>query len=638
MPGPPAQPGSPVPAGVRRLLGDSAVRGALRFAVTLAVANIVLLAVFGSVSAAVLGSFAVAIHLYFLDFDGGLRDRVIGHSTATGIGIVAVTLGTLMAQPLWLAALSAAVVSSVFAFARVLRGYVARSTVGLQGAFFLPLMIPATPSELPSLLGGWLIGSVLAIIAACILLPHRRAGITRDAVADWLSAAAGLARAVGQHTPIDAERERLRQAHDALVVAAARGLGRPGILGGRERAVDEIVARAHWSMPVAQMVEPAPLDDDPTLALTSATAFAQAADIVRTSGWSGTPADIEAERTRDLHRQSGRSASELTAHYPTRVMSIAASTQLWLAGASRGLSLPAPSVGSIADESPRAVIRQAARLDSVWSRNALRTGLVTAASVLLVRELGVEHGLWVVLVALSCIQGSFSGSGAARNMVQMSAGAVLGVVVAGTMLALHPPYAVFAVLLPVSAFIAKLVAARGPFIAQFAYTPFALVNVAVLSWPTAPGLVTVRVEDVALGAALAVIASLAVFPFGLSGLLGNQAKVMREQSVAYLAAAIAAARGEAPLSSNDRQVCTRSTTAFESTLAAAYLRPTADPIFLNYEQDDAFARDRLVGGDACADLAARRIAGDTTPVVAQVYASWWQTHLPADQAAGAPTG
>ena len=308
-------------------------------------------------------------------------------------------------------------------------------------------------------------------------------------------------------------------------------------------------------------------------------------------------------------------------------MSIAASTQLWLAGASRGLSLPAPSVGSVIDESPGAVIRQAMRPNSVWLRNAARTGLVTAAAVLLVRELGLEHGLWVVIVALSAIQGSFSGSGAARTMAQMSAGAVLGVVIAGTLLALHPPYAVFAALLPISAFIAKQVATRGPFIAQVAYTPFALINVAVMSWPTAPGLAAVRVEDVALGAALAAVASFAVFPFGLSRLLARQARAAQERSVAYLTASIAAARGDSPLASDARSACTQAITAFESTVDAAYLRPTADPAYLRVQQADAFARDRLIGGDACADLAARCTAGSTTRTVADAYATWWQTHL-----------
>lgn len=614
------------------MLGRPVVRGAIRFTVAISLANIVLLAVFGSVSAAVLGSFAVVIHLYFLDFDGELRDRLTGHLTATGIGVVAVALGTLLAQPLWLAALSAALVSSAFAFARVLRGYIARSAAGLQGAFFLPLMIPATVSELPSLVGGWLIGSAVAVVAAVTVLPHRGAGITRAAVAEWLAAAADLATAVGRHQPLDGARTRLDQAHDALIGDAVSELGRPGIIGTRERALDGIVARAHWSMPVAQLIEPAPTDDDPALAFASATAFAQAADIVRDPAWTGTPVDVEAERTRDLARQSARPAadldtSDLAAHYPTRVMSIAASAQLWLAGASRGLSLPMPTVGSVADESPGTVVREAAHLGSVWLRNAVRTGLLTAAAVLIVRELGIEHGLWVVIVALSAIQGSFSGSGAARTMLQMSAGAVLGIVVAGTLLALHLPYLVFALLLPVSAFIAKLVAGRGPLIAQVAYTPFALINVAVLSWPTPPGLAAVRVEDVALGAALAAVASFAVFPFGLSRLLTRQSRVAREESAAYLTTAVAAARGEIALTGDERRACTDAISAFESTLDAAYLRPTADPAFLGYQLADVFARDRLVGGDACADLAARCATGGTTRTVADAYATWWQTRL-----------
>ena len=120
---------------------------ALRFALAMVVADALVWWIFGQGTAVVMGSFAVICLLYFLDYPGSTRDRLVGYAAAAGIGAVAVAAGTLLTQPLVVATIAAFAVTFAFSYARVLRGFVGRASVGLPGAFFLPVMadVPAAP-------------------------------------------------------------------------------------------------------------------------------------------------------------------------------------------------------------------------------------------------------------------------------------------------------------------------------------------------------------------------------------------------------------------------------------------------------------------------------------------------------------
>ncbi|MEG0029185.1 MAG: hypothetical protein RR713_07440, partial [Aurantimicrobium sp.] len=86
---------------IQKVVQNALFRSSLRFAITVVVVDAIVHFLFGSTPAALLGSFAVAIHLYFLDFDGDARERFTGHGIATLVGAGAVVIGVLCAQPLW---------------------------------------------------------------------------------------------------------------------------------------------------------------------------------------------------------------------------------------------------------------------------------------------------------------------------------------------------------------------------------------------------------------------------------------------------------------------------------------------------------------------------------------------------------
>lgn len=612
---------------IQNVVQNVLFRSSLRFAITIVVVDVIVHYLFGSTPAALLGSFAVAIHIYFLDFDGDARERFTGQGIATLVGAFAVLLGVLCAQPLWLAVLAALVVSSTFAYARVLRGYVARSAVGLQGAFFLPLMIPATASDLPSLVGGWLIGSGISMLSALVLLPHYRTGVVRQAMAQWLRAAGELAGAAATRKPLEPAVAELTRCRDALLGQVTGSYSRPGAVSRTQRALASMVAGARWSMPVAAKLLPLHASDGSKLAAQSQTAFTAAADLVVGKSIGALP-DLAAQRADDLNALVGQSSEIVRAHYPVRLISISAMVQLFRAAQTRGKVAPTPDVGNMPDENPLAILRANLRWNSLWLHKALRTGLGTAASVLIVRLVGLDHGVWVILAALSVTQVTFSAASGTKAMFKIVGGAIGGVLIASLIIVFHLPYVVFLIALPLSAFIAKRLQSSDIFLAQLSYTPFALVNLSVLEWPPHKGVELLRVEDILLGAAVAAGFTLLVFPLGINRLVSRLQVNSVTASRSYLQSAVTLLREGKSISGSSRAQAQTAIRAYEDSLDAAFMsaRVSTDEL-LQHETASALSRDYLIGGDTCAELLTMSQENPKLLPVSKELAIWWEEFL-----------
>lgn len=613
---------------IHKVVQNALFRSSLRFAITIVAVDVIVHFVYGSTPAALLGSFAVAIHLYFLDFDGDVRERFTGHGIATLVGALAVVLGVLCAQPLWLAVAAALVVSSLFAYARVLRGYVARSAVGLQGAFFLPLMIPATMADMPSLLGGWLIGNGVSILAALALLPHYRTGVVRRALAEWLKAAANLAGAAATRQPLDPAIEELKQCRNVLIGQVTGSYTRPGAVGRSQRALASMVAGARWSMPVAKTLLPQHASDGSNLAAQSQTAYLAAADLVLGVNVDQPLPNVPQQRLTDLQSLADQPQEVVRAHYPVRLLSISAMAQLFRAAQSRGKVASTPDVGSMPDENPLAILRANLRWNSLWLHNALRTGLGTAASVLLVRLIGLEHGVWVILAALSVTQVTFTATSGTKAMLKIVGGAIAGVVLAGVIIVFHLPYVVFLIALPVFAFLAKIMQSKDMFFAQMTYTPFALINLSVLAWPPHKGIEVLRVEDILLGATVAAVFTLLVFPLGINRLVAGLQVQALTTSRNYLQSSLASLREGKELSPARRSASMNAIRAYEDALDAAFMSARVDSDALEeHENAAALARDYLIGGDTCVELLDMGTKNPQLLPVGQELSLWWQEFL-----------
>ena len=225
------------PTRLQRLLHSSSMRSAIRLTLAMLVGNAILLAIFGEQPPATQGSFAIVIFLLLLDYDGAARERLIAYSTATAIGTAIVVLGVLVSPWAWVAVLVTLPVMFAFAFARVLRGFIARSTVGLPLAFFLPVMTGVPITELGRTVAGWLIGCVIAIVFAMTVLPRRRTGIVRRALAEWCTASADLVQALAQAHAPDRARAALDEEFARVHASMATGFDRPGAVSHRLRAL-----------------------------------------------------------------------------------------------------------------------------------------------------------------------------------------------------------------------------------------------------------------------------------------------------------------------------------------------------------------------------------------------------------------
>jgi hypothetical protein len=93
----------------------------------------------------------------------------------------------------------------------------------------------------------------------------------------------------------------------------------------------------------------------------------------------------------------------------------------------------------------------------------------------------------------------------------------------------------------------------------------------------------------------------------------------------YLMAAIRVAQGtDAQGVEGLRETAVRATTQLESTLGADSIRPTLTHSQVgDARRADSGSRDRIVGGDACLDLAHHRVAQPDVAKVVEDLAEWW---------------
>ena len=612
---------------------DNRLRGAIRFGVAIAIANVVAIAVFGPSPAVAIGSLAVIVLLYFLDFDGTWRERLLGYSIATLVGAVALVLGVVAAEGVYLAIGLSFVAGFVIAMARVLRGYVARSVVGLAIAYFWPVMLPAKAADLGTLLLSWLIGCGIAVVVAMVVLPPIRSRNLCDALAAWLSASGVLANALTARTGLAEASEELACAGDRLRDVIKSPRVSLGSISRRQRAIGEMASRAMWAQPLVAGLTPDECQADSALAGATASAFGASAMLISGAQAAGDPPDLELLRQVQLERMDGETEAQVLNAYPLRVTSMLASLQLWLAASTRGISVPKPVVGDVSEESPGAILRASFALKSLWLRAAILSGLGGAVCVALVGALGLEQGLWVVLATLICFQASFSPTESRLLVIVSAISAMGGVLISGVIFFLDPPIQVYVLLLPFAAAAAKYAQGSRVWLAQLLFTPFLLINLVSLGATPGPSLAIERVQDVTIGAIVAGLLTLAIFPIGIARQLSQLAAEAQRATSAYAAAMISLAKGHGgPVSSRPtRSQVVHSIAQFESGLSAGQLAMRAsDPALQQLDRIDAYARACLMAGDICEYLAGR--PGGQVP--ASAIAKWWAHVLKVREPAG----
>lgn len=499
---------------------------ALRFGLTLGVVNLGALWLFGSGAAATAASFAVIGSLYFLDYDGTTVQRMSAFGLSTLVGLAGVCVGALAALSLPSSVIAAFLIGLGFWLARAFRGLVARSFIGGQLAFVLTIFTSHASEQLPQLLLGWAFGSVAALVAALVLFPRQHSGALRRALSNWCLAAAELLRSTPTNrAAARATLDQRRAELDALDPTESIA----GLWGRHTRALASMRLQVDEFSGYLQLAESV-FDTGAPLAQQVAEAFTRAGELVLPAAAQQPLIQLQSARDDDLtqavqrfgHDRQGDAAQaerSAQAHLGIRVSSLVAESLQVGAADSHGWPHANWSLGFEPEHRVRDLAARTVRHDSVWLRTGLRSGLALAGATLIALLMGLEHGVWVVMTTLAVINLAASARDTSRGVLWNVLGVLAGVAVSAAIITVARDWWMLAGLVPLLAVLAKWWLPAGGFIAQASYTPLAVVNVAMLSWPTPHGLDVVRVEDILIGAVVALVATVLTFPFGMRRLL-----------------------------------------------------------------------------------------------------------------------
>ena len=194
------------------------------------------------------------------------------------------------------------------------------------------------------------------------------------------------------------------------------------------------------------------------------------------------------------------------------------------------------------------IVARNASFRSVWLRNSVRGAVGLAAAVAVADLTGVQHGFWVVLGTLSVLRTNASSTGA--TAMRALAGTALGFAVgAAVLLGIGTGPTALWIALPIAVLIASYAPGTAPFaVGQAAFTVTVLVLFNLLA-PAGWRVGLLRVEDVAIGAAVSLVVGALFWPRGAAAAVGDDLADADRAGGEYLTQAVDWAlglRGRAP--------------------------------------------------------------------------------------------
>jgi uncharacterized membrane protein YccC len=487
------------------------------------------------------GCFAL---LVLADFGGLRAPRATAYAVTTLLGAVMVAIGTLLSPVAWLAALAMLVVAFWVQLMAVFGSYAAAAQPALLLSFVLAVSIPGPPSAVWPRLAGWLIAGFVSTLAGVFLWPRferldlqKRAAVASRAVVELFRKQ--------RHEAPETEEAAARQAAEEAVRQLSQEYGatakRPAGPTRRDRAFVELLSDLERTLEFMERLYP-----NPTGAAAHATAETErlASNVARTLTASaavltgGEPPDLVAlGEARMAHREAldawaasalreGQSPEVvlegLDAAHGLRVLSYLAlavgSNAVVAAGGRPEAELALPA-GTPREGAARVLLRVGRTLrahltpTSSVLHNALRSAIGLALAVFLARLLRLDHAFWVVLGATSVLRTNALATG--RTTLEAILGTLAGFAVGAIFTAtLGRQAAVLWAALPVIVFFAAYASnAIGFLVGQAAFTVMVIILFNLIT-PAGWQVGLVRIEDVALGAAISVVAGLLLWPRG----------------------------------------------------------------------------------------------------------------------------
>ena len=575
---------------------------------------------------AAFGSFAT---LSFVDFTGTMRERLASQTGLVAVGALLVVVGTLASRHIWLAVPVTFVIGFAVFFAGAVSSALASATNALLLSFVLAVTLPGSPSTVSDRVLGWLLAGAASLVAIVLLWPAPTREPLRSPAAkacrltaQRLRAETGCVRSGFDPRALQAERSVADEAGKAVAALRSAFFRTPyrptGLTASARilvRLVDQIIRLESILERMPFEAGQGPADEVVTrVKLAAAEVLDCVADVLQT-GSAAAPrlgtgldrlrnarADMEKLTTEGLPvrhsaavlaAQAGAGPAQAAAGFvddllpsfraqelTSAVTAIATTAESALADLTRtnwqrltGRRNP-DAVGS-----PLASARERAaahvEVHSVWLRNSVRGAAALAVAVLVVEVSDVQHAFWVVLGALAVLRSNALTTG--QNALRAVAGTAVGIVVGGAVVyLLGSQMSVLWLLLPIAVFFGGIAPSVISFAAgQAGFTATVLILYNIIE-PAGWQIGIVRVEDVVIGCAVALLVGLLFWPRGAASALSRSLSEALFDSARYLGKAV-----DYGVSRCDRVPVPLSLPAGEARRAAASSR-RLDDAFRNY--------------------------------------------------------
>jgi uncharacterized membrane protein YccC len=520
--------------------------------------------VIGNLQMATFAAFGGFATLVLSSFAGTRRDKLLAHMALAVAGSVLLSIGTAVSSSTALAAIVTVPVTFSVFFAGVAGPNAASGVTGALLAYVLPAASPGTISMIPDRLAGWWLASLVGTAAVLVLSPPPGDDRLRAAASKLATALADELEAALGGTATEEQLGACITAKHELLAQFTATPYRPTGLTAHDEALANCVELLEWSTTLlADAVrERADLRgaSPPDRELLSAAEAALSSVASLLAGGEDRPDLERLERCRRRSLQSlgrmtpdgegFREAAQVSFHANTiagAVLALGADALVasrladpeWMATQRRRWYLGATAASRASHRVSRvaAVALRDASLRSVWFVNSVRGAIALAVAVAVADLSSVQHGFWVVLGALSVLRtnAASTGSTALRALIGTAIGFVIG---GALLLAIGSDSTALWVALPIAVFVAAYTPGTAPFaIGQAAFT----VTVAVLFNLLAPvgwKVGVLRIEDVALGCAVSILAGVLFWPRGLAALVGDDLADSFRSGAAYLVQAV----------------------------------------------------------------------------------------------------
>ena len=505
---------------------------------------------------ALLGAFWL---LVVTEFPGNRQQRAVAYLGLALNGFVLITLGTLVAPIAWLAVTLMFLLGVAVTLAGMLSATMSAGQRATLLFYVWPVCTPVGP--IGERLLGWLIALVLCVPAALFFLPPRHYDDLRRHAARVCAALADRIEGVCSTTDVTAAMDALRS---NFLAANFRPVG----LSAGSRALVRIVDFLEL---VADLVDDdagatlGPVKPPAVAVLRCCSGLLDASQLAqRATNRAGL--EQELPRLRALARGRYRDDVVLMLSAPDdagavevgqrllacrviattigltgRVIAAAATADarpVW----ARALGLQLPPTGFADRLSPEAVagttiVTAFLASRSVAAHNGLRIGVGLALAVALTHLHLVERGFWVVVGTMLVI--SSSALATRTKVVQAVVGTALGIIFGGLLVAAVgvAPVAQW-LLVPITVFLATYLPRFASFTVAQAMGALNLLTILSLTIPSGWHLGLLRIEDIAMGAAVGMGVSLLLWPRGATAVVSKLIGAAREVNVRYLQAAV----------------------------------------------------------------------------------------------------